>query len=91
MVLLKDKKYSSLPGPVKNGEPWLQERKLGKGQQVDVDAEDFPSLARTGLHSEATFYVFNQLAQPNYFNFNYLNKSISVIWGRPPDFLSNTK
>jgi len=80
---LKDKKYSILPVTVKNGEPWLQERKRGKGQQVDVDAEDFPSLARIGLHSEIELDYTRRIT----------GRSVAEITenGRPPDFLSNTK
>jgi hypothetical protein len=52
----KSKKYTLIPVTVENGEPMdykqRQWDKIGKGRQLDVDARDFPALARTGLHSE---------------------------------------
>jgi hypothetical protein len=51
----KDKKYTCLPVTVENGEPLNYVRggeKMGKGNQLKIDAEDFPTLAETGLHSE---------------------------------------
>lgn len=47
----KDKKYTLLPVTVENGKPYKYARS-GKGKQLEVDAKDFPTLARTGLHSE---------------------------------------
>jgi hypothetical protein len=43
-----------IPVTVENGEPlnWAA-RQFGKGRQLEVDGEDFPTLARTGLHSDA--------------------------------------
>lgn len=52
IAFTKDNKSTLIPVTVENGEPWLHENKRGKGRQLDVDAEDFPTLARTGLHSE---------------------------------------
>ena len=52
IVITKDNNFALIPVTVENGEPWMNEDKRGKGQQLDVDAEDFPVLARTGLHSE---------------------------------------
>lgn len=56
VAFTEDKKYTLIPVTVENGEPMdykqRQWDKLGKGRQLDVDAKDFPALARTGLHSE---------------------------------------
>jgi len=56
VAFTKDKKYTLIPVTVENGEPMdyrqRQWDKVGKGRQLDVDAKDFPTLARTGLHSE---------------------------------------
>lgn len=30
----------------------MEVKKIGKGKQLEVDADDFPTLAKTGLHSE---------------------------------------
>lgn len=50
----KDQKYVLLPVTVQNGEAWKYvDGKYGKGRQLDIDKEDFPTLAKTGLHSEA--------------------------------------
>lgn len=49
----KNGKYALIPVTVENGEPLnYKEKQWGKGQQLEVDAADFPALARTGLHSE---------------------------------------
>ncbi len=37
---------------VANGEEYIYAKQAGKGRQLEVDGEDFPTLARTGLHSE---------------------------------------
>jgi len=54
-VCLKDNKYALLPVTVENGSPLLYSRRIkslyGKDRQLDVDSGDFPTLARTGLHS----------------------------------------
>jgi len=56
VALTKNKKYTLIPVTVENGEPMdyksRQWDKIGKGRQLDVDNKDFPTLARTGLHSE---------------------------------------
>ncbi len=53
-ALMKDGKYALMPVTVENGEPLnYRENKWGKGRQLEVDAADFPALARTELHSEA--------------------------------------
>jgi hypothetical protein len=43
-----------IPVTVENGKPLNYKNKqwYGKGRQLEVDASDFPTLARTGLHSE---------------------------------------
>jgi hypothetical protein len=49
----KDQKYTLIPVTVEHGEPLnYKQRQWGKGRQLEVDAADFPTLARTGLHSE---------------------------------------
>jgi hypothetical protein len=49
----KDAKYALVPVTVENGKPLdYKQNKWGKGLQLQVDATDFPALARTGLHSE---------------------------------------
>ena len=50
----KDGKYAIVPVTVENGNPLnYKQDQWGKGLQLEVDAVDFPALARTGLHSEA--------------------------------------
>jgi len=50
----KDEKYVLIPVTVENGKPlnYRNNQWYGKGRQLEVDASDFPTLARTGLHSE---------------------------------------
>jgi len=50
----KDGKYALVPATIENGKPLNYKKShWGKGGQLEVDAYDFPALARTGLHSEA--------------------------------------
>jgi len=50
----KDGKYAIVPVTVENGKPLnYKQNQWGKGRQLEIDAGDFPALARTGLHSEA--------------------------------------
>jgi len=51
-VLTSGDGYWLVPVTVENGAPWMRDGGRGKGRQLDVDAQDFPTLARTGLHSE---------------------------------------
>jgi len=52
-VLMKDGKFALIPVTVENGESLnYKEGKWGKGQQLEVDAADFPTFSRTGLHSD---------------------------------------
>ena len=45
--------YVLIPVTVENGAPLnYNQRQWGKGRQLKVDVVDFPTLARTGLHSE---------------------------------------
>jgi hypothetical protein len=55
VALMKDNQWAVIPVTVENGPLNLPygARGTGKGRQLDVDANDFPTLARTGLHSEA--------------------------------------
>ena len=53
-AFLKDGKYALVPVTIENGKPLnYEQNQLGKGRQLKVDAGDFPTLARTGLHSGA--------------------------------------
>lgn len=53
VAVLKDKKYALIPVTVENGEPMnYNKNQWGKGNQLEVNVIDFPTLARTGLHSE---------------------------------------
>lgn len=51
VAFTKNEQYALVLVTVENGEPYIY-TKTGKGNQLDVDAKDFPALARTGLHSE---------------------------------------
>jgi hypothetical protein len=55
VALMDDNQWAVIPVTVENGPLNLPygRRGTGKGRQLDVDANDFPALARTGLHSEA--------------------------------------
>lgn len=49
----KDNKFTLVPVTVEKGEPLgYREKEWDKIRILEVDAEDFPTLARTGLHSE---------------------------------------
>ncbi len=53
MAFTKDNKCTLIPVTVEKGEPLgYRERDWDKIRILEVDAEDFPTLARTGLHSE---------------------------------------
>ncbi len=55
LVLLKvdSNRYTWVDATVENGEPFDYKRNLyGKGNQLMADEENFPGLARTGIHSE---------------------------------------
>lgn len=53
VVGTKDGKYAIIPVTVENGEPRNYNNQLwGKGNQLEVGCDDFPTLAKTGLHSE---------------------------------------
>jgi HEAT repeat protein len=54
MAFTKDGKYTLVPVTIENGKPLnYKQNQWGKGRQLEVDAGDFPTLVRTGLHSEA--------------------------------------
>ncbi|MGB2959807.1 MAG: hypothetical protein WBD30_13050, partial [Bacteroidota bacterium] len=46
-----DGQYAIIQVTVENGEPYVY-AEYGKGKQLEIDAEDFPTLASRGLHSE---------------------------------------
>lgn len=49
-----ERTYALIPVTVENGASRnYREGHRGKGKQLDVDADDFPTLARSGLHAEA--------------------------------------
>ena len=50
-----DNKYAIISVTVENGEPlnYREDLWYGKGRQLDVDSLDFPTLAASGLHSNA--------------------------------------
>ncbi|MBP7053635.1 MAG: hypothetical protein KBE65_21710 [Phycisphaerae bacterium] len=50
---MKDDQYALIPVTIENAPAHIPYggRKIGKGNQLMVDANDFPTLARTGLHS----------------------------------------
>jgi HEAT repeat protein len=53
-IIRGDGKYSLVAVTVENGSPLAYKKNLlGKGWQLAVDAADFPTLAETGLHSDA--------------------------------------
>lgn len=54
VAFTRDNKYILFPVTIENGDPldYPQGQWYGKGRQLEVDASDFPTLARTGLHSE---------------------------------------
>jgi hypothetical protein len=53
VVQRKDGRRDTVTVTVENAEPTIPYggRKIGKGNQLRVDANDFPTLAKTGLHS----------------------------------------
>ena len=60
-AILKNNKYVFIPVTIENGKPLHYSYRVstvyGKDQQLHVDRGDFPTLARTGLHSEAELDV----------------------------------
>lgn len=58
--ITKDKTYTLLPVTVENGKPYVY-GKYEKGKQLEVDGKDFPTLARTGLHSELELDLTKQI------------------------------
>ena len=56
LVETKNNGYGIIPVTMENGEPLLYSYKvgttMGKDNQLHIDSGDFPSLAKTGLHSE---------------------------------------
>ncbi|NQT79520.1 MAG: hypothetical protein HQ555_03900 [Candidatus Aminicenantes bacterium] len=53
VAFTKDNKFTLIPVTVEKGEPLgYREKEWDKIRILEVDAEDFPTLARTGLHSE---------------------------------------
>jgi len=53
VAITKDNKFTLIPVTVEKGEPLgYREKEWDKIGILEVDAEDFPTLARTGLHSE---------------------------------------
>jgi hypothetical protein len=55
VVQLKDGTHTVVPVTVENADRTIAygRSRIGKGRQLEVDANDFPTLARTGRHSPA--------------------------------------
>jgi hypothetical protein len=57
---MKNNRYALMPVTVENGEPLVYSTRIndlfGKDRQLQVDSGDFPTLARTGLHSESELH-----------------------------------
>jgi len=55
VAFTKEGRYGIVLVTIENGPLNLPygSRKIGKGRQLDVDANDFPTLAQTGLHAQA--------------------------------------
>lgn len=53
VVRMKDGRHAAVPVTVEHAPPAIPYggRRIGKGNQLQVDANDFPTLAKTGLHS----------------------------------------
>ncbi|MBN1154253.1 hypothetical protein JXB12_04960 [candidate division KSB1 bacterium] len=55
-ALLKDSSHALIPVTVEHGKPLIYSYRVqdlfGKDNQLHIDSGDFPTLARTGLHSE---------------------------------------
>lgn len=56
-VLMKEQRFALISVTVENGEPLHYSKRtgsvLGKDRQLHVDSGDFPTLGKTGLHSES--------------------------------------
>jgi len=53
-AITKDGKYVIIPVTIENGKPLnYKQDQWGKGRQLQIDAGDFPTLTRTGLHSKS--------------------------------------
>ena len=49
----KKNNFTLIPVTIENGDPWIPDKDLwGKGNQLEINSTDFPTLAQTGLHSE---------------------------------------
>jgi hypothetical protein len=57
LALMRDNNHALIPVTVENGNPLVYSTRIedlfGKDRQLHVDSGDFPTLARTGLHSES--------------------------------------
>lgn len=53
VIFTKDKQFALVPVTIENGEPRNYNKgEWGKGNQLEPDSHDFPTLAKKGLHSE---------------------------------------
>lgn len=78
-VVTKNKTYALVDVTVENGMPCdVRQGLLGKGRQIEVDGADFPTLKRTGLHSNEELIRIKSIT----------GKSISQITedGQPEQF-----
>jgi len=75
-----ENRYCLIPVTQENGEPqdYKNDKWYNKGRQLDIDSSDFPTLAKTGLHSEKELDQINTIT----------GKSISEITqiGRPEEY-----
>ncbi len=54
VAVTKDQCFTIIPVTLENVEPWgYSTGDVRKGRQLEVDAEDFPSLAETGQHADS--------------------------------------
>ena len=78
----KTGKYALVAATVENGAPLLYSRRIrssyGKDRQLDVNSGDFPTLAKTGLHSETELDLKERITD--------LPVSLITYIGRPDRF-----
>jgi hypothetical protein len=95
LVVTKNDQYGIVPVTMENGKPLLYSYKvgtyMGKDQQLFIDGGDFPSLVRTGLHSEShldgkelitgiPIAVINCTGRPNAYSFSgFLSEDEDII------------
>ncbi len=57
LAIMKNGTHALIPVTVENGSPLLYSRRIrslyGKDRQLEINSDDFPALAQTGLHAES--------------------------------------